>query len=118
MRSKSTFSNSTSRSYALALYELSKENSELEKIENEMESLKKLLNESSDFKEKNSRSPIFIPFYNLVKNNNAMDWFNGLGIGKQNDNPFKIHVHHIFPKSFVFFAIEMIDSISNLTFLI
>ena len=51
MSSKSTFSNSTSNSYALALYELSKENSELEKIENEMESLKKLLKESSDFKE-------------------------------------------------------------------
>ena len=51
MGSKSTFSNSTSNSYALALYELSKENSELEKIENEMESLKKLLKESSDFKE-------------------------------------------------------------------
>ena len=50
MSSKSTFSNSTSRSYALALYELSKENSELDKIENEIESLKKLLNDSSDFK--------------------------------------------------------------------
>jgi F-type H+-transporting ATPase subunit delta len=51
LSSKSTFSNSTSKSYALALYELSKENSELDKIENEIESLKKLLNESSDFKE-------------------------------------------------------------------
>jgi F-type H+-transporting ATPase subunit delta len=50
LSSKSTFSNSTSRSYALALYELSKENSELDKIENEIESLKKLLNDSSDFK--------------------------------------------------------------------
>ena len=36
MSSKSTFSNSTSRSYALALYELSKENSEIDKIEIEM----------------------------------------------------------------------------------
>ena len=51
MSSKSTFSNSTSNSYALALYELSKENSELVKVEDGMKSLNKLLNESSDFKE-------------------------------------------------------------------
>ena len=51
MGSKSTFSNSTAKSYALALYELSKENSELDKIENEMKSFGQLLKESSDFKE-------------------------------------------------------------------
>ena len=51
MSSKSTFSNSTSKSYALALYELSKENSELHKIENEMKSFGQLLRESSDFRE-------------------------------------------------------------------
>ena len=51
MNSKSTFSNSTSRSYALALYELSKENSEINKIETEMKSFQQLLKESSDFKE-------------------------------------------------------------------
>ena len=51
MSSKSTFSNSTSESYALALYELSKENSEIDKIADGMENLKKLLNESRDFKE-------------------------------------------------------------------
>ena len=51
MGSKSTFLNSTSRSYALALYELSKENSEFNKVEDGMNGLKALLNESSDFKE-------------------------------------------------------------------
>jgi F-type H+-transporting ATPase subunit delta len=51
LSSKSTFSNSTSKSYALALYELSKESSELDKIEEEMKSLENLLKESSDFKE-------------------------------------------------------------------
>ena len=51
MSSKSTFSNSTSKSYAVALYELSKENSELDKVEEGMKNLKKLLNESDDFKE-------------------------------------------------------------------
>ena len=51
MSSKSTFSNSTSESYALALYELSKDDSQLEKVEEELNSLKKLINESFDFKE-------------------------------------------------------------------
>ncbi len=51
MSSKSTFSNSTAKSYAFALYELSKENSELEKAEDGMKGLKTLLKESSDFRE-------------------------------------------------------------------
>ena len=51
MSSKSTFSNSTSISYALALHELAKENKEIEKIEDEMKSLQKLLSESVEFKE-------------------------------------------------------------------
>jgi F-type H+-transporting ATPase subunit delta len=51
LSSKSTFSNSTSKSYALALYEISKDNSSLDKVENEMRSLKELLINSIDFKE-------------------------------------------------------------------
>ena len=51
MGSKSTFSNATSKSYAIALYELSKENSELDKIESEVKSFSQLLRESPDFKE-------------------------------------------------------------------
>ena len=51
MSSKSTFLNSTSKSYALALYELAKENSELNKVEDGMDGIKTLLSKSSDFKE-------------------------------------------------------------------
>ena len=51
MSSKSSFSNSTSQSYALALYELAKENSELKQVEDKVKSLKKLLKESPDFRE-------------------------------------------------------------------
>jgi len=51
LSSKSTFSNSKSKSYAIALYELSKETFELDKVENGIRSLNKLLSESSDFKE-------------------------------------------------------------------
>ena len=51
MRAKSTFSNSTSKSYAVALYELAKENSELNNAEDGMNGLKKLINDNFDFKE-------------------------------------------------------------------
>ena len=42
MSSKSTFSSSTSRSYAIALYELSRENSEINKVEKDIKSLDEL----------------------------------------------------------------------------
>ena len=51
MSSKATFSNSTSKSYARALYELTKENSELDKVEDEIKKLNNLLDSSADFKE-------------------------------------------------------------------
>ena len=51
MSSKATFSNSTSKSYALALYEISRDNAELDKTEDEIKGLSKLLKESPDFKE-------------------------------------------------------------------
>ena len=69
MSSESTFSSSTSKSYAIALYELSKENSELDKVETGMKSLSKLLSDSIDFKEmissptvskKDKRNVIFV----------------------------------------------------------
>ena len=51
MSSKSEFSNSTSKSYAQALYDLARENSELNRVEDGMNGLKALLNTSFDFKE-------------------------------------------------------------------
>ena len=51
MNSKSTFSNSTSKSYSLALYEICKENSELDLAENNMKSLHMLLNSCRELKD-------------------------------------------------------------------
>ena len=51
MSSKSTFSDSTSNSYALALYELSKDSSELEKVEENIKALDSLLKNNSNFEE-------------------------------------------------------------------
>jgi len=51
LSSKSTFSNSTSKSYALALYELSKDNSETNAVEEGIKNLKKILFENNNFME-------------------------------------------------------------------
>ena len=51
MSSKSTFLNSTSKSYALALYELSQENSELDQVQDGISGIKELLDQSSDFRQ-------------------------------------------------------------------
>jgi F-type H+-transporting ATPase subunit delta len=51
LSSKSTFSNSTAKSYAVALYDLSKESSELDAVINEAKSLQELLKINSEFKE-------------------------------------------------------------------
>tara|TARA_B100001123_G_C14690701_1_gene781207 strand:- start:3 stop:560 length:558 start_codon:yes stop_codon:yes gene_type:complete len=67
LSAKSTFSNSTSKSYALAVYELAKENSELNKVENEMKSLQILLNQSTDF-----RKMILDPTITKEEKNNAI----------------------------------------------
>ena len=49
MSSKSTFLNSTSKSYALALYELSQEESELEQVKDGITGIRELLDKSPDF---------------------------------------------------------------------
>ena len=85
MSSKSTFSNSTSRSYALALYELSKEDSELEKVEESMKALQKLLKESSNFKEiiespavsKEEKKNVIIEIGNINNFSNGLKKFLG-----------------------------------------
>ena len=49
MGSKNIFSETTVTRYALALYELANENSDLENIENQSKSLLELLKKSIDF---------------------------------------------------------------------
>ena len=51
MSSKSTFSNSTAKSYALALYQLGKENDDLEKVKDGIIKIGNLIKDSSDFRE-------------------------------------------------------------------
>ena len=106
MSTKSTFSNSTSKSYALALYELSKENNESDKITKENEILKKLLNESSDFKEMIS-SPI------ISKSDKKNVIFKIADINNFS-NLYKKFLGFITDKNRLFFLDKIIESFLNL----
>ena len=106
MSSKSTFSNSTSKSYALALYELSRENSEIDKIETAMKSFDQLLKESSDFKEM-----ILSPTISKEDKKNVM-----FQIADKNSFPFNLKkfLGFVALKNRLFYLGTIIESFLNL----
>ena len=106
MSLKSTFSNSTSKSYAIALYELSKENSDLDNIESNMKSLNNLLNESLDFKEM-----ILSPTISKEDKQNVI-----FAIADKNNfsQIFKNFLGFIASKNRLFFLSQIITSFINL----
>ena len=106
MNSKSTFSNSTSNSYALALYELTKESSELDSAEIGMISIKKLLVESSDFREM-----ILSPIINKNDKKNVI-----LEIAKFNNfsDTLKKFLGLVAQKNRLFFLNKIVNSFLNL----
>ena len=106
MSSKSTFSNSTSKSYAIALYELSKENSELDKVEDEIKKLNKLLDSSADFKEMIlnptvAKDDIKNVIFKIADQNNFSE-------------TFKKFLGFVTIKNRLFFLNQIIDSFLNL----
>ena len=106
MGSKSTFSNSTSKSYALALYELSKDSSELDNIESQIKSLNTLLKESKDFREMISN-----PTVNKEEKKNVI-----LKIANNNNfsDTFKKFLGFVAIKNRLFFLGKIIESFLNL----
>ena len=106
MSPKSTFSNSTTKSYALALYELAKENSELNKIEDEMNGLKVLLSKSSDF-----RGMILNPTVSKEEKNKVINEMSNQYIFSQTLKKF---LGFLTIKNRLFFLNKIIDSFLNL----
>ena len=106
MSPKSTFSNSTTKSYALALYELAKENSELNKIEDEMNGLKVLLSKSSDF-----RGIILNPTVSKEEKNKVINEMSNQYIFSQTLKKF---LGFLTIKNRLFFLNKIIDSFLNL----
>jgi len=106
LSAKSTFSNSTTKSYALALYELAKENSELNKIQDEMNGLKVLLSKSSDF-----RGMILNPTVSKEEKNKVINEISDQYIFCQTLKKF---LGFLTIKNRLFFLNKIIDSFSNL----
>ena len=106
MSSKSNFSDSTSKSYALALYQLSQENSELNKVEESMKSLSQLLKDSKDFYEM-----IINPTVGKEEKKNIL-----LSIADKNNFPnvLKKFLGFISIKNRLFFLSKICDSFLNL----
>ena len=107
MSSKSTFSNSTAKSYAVALYEISKENSVTEEVESEMYNLQKLVNENSNFKDF-----ILSPVISKGNKQSAL-----LKIAELNNftPTSKNFLGFIINKNRLFFLAKIIESFLNLT---
>ena len=106
MSSKSTFSNSTSRSYALALYQLALENSELDKCEEDVKKIDKLIKESSDFKDM-----ILSPTVKKEEKHNVIDM-----IAKENNFSITLQkfLSFIAVKNRLFFLSKILESFLNL----
>ena len=106
MSSKSTFSNSTARSYAIALYELSKENSELDSVEKGMKSLNGLISQSSEFKEM-----ILTPTVSKEEKRNVI-----FAIADRNNfsKTLKKFLGYVAIKNRLFFLKKIIESFLNL----
>jgi|TARA_B110000438_G_scaffold300426_1_gene352787 F-type H+-transporting ATPase subunit delta len=106
LSSKSTFSSSTSRSYSLALYEICKENSELDSVEGNMKSLNELLNLSTDLK-----GIILNPAIRKEEKKNII-----LKIAEKNNfsKSLKLFLGYVAIKNRLFFLEKIIKSFLNL----
>ena len=106
MSSKSTFSNSTSKSYALALYELAKENSDLSSVEEGMKAIDKLIRENSDFKEM-----ILSP---TISKENKQEVIFSIADKNNFSQTLKKFLGFVAIKNRLFFLSKIIDSFLNL----
>ena len=106
MSSKSTFSNSTSKSYALALYELAKETSDLPSVEEGMKAIDKLIRENSDFKEM-----ILSP---TISKENKQEVIFSIADKNNFSQTLKKFLGFVAIKNRLFFLSKIIDSFLNL----
>jgi len=106
LSSKLTFSNLTSKSYALALYELSKESSNLDEVKNNLDSLDNLLKENLDFKKM-----ILDPTIPKEEKKNALFKIADIGNFSQNLKKF---LGLVSIKNRLFFLHKIIKSFLNL----
>ena len=106
MSSKSTFSHSTAKSYAVALYELANENNELVNVEDGVKNLQKLLRESSDLKE-----AILSP---TISKENKKDIISTIADKSNFSSTLKKFLGFVAIKNRLFFLDKILESFKNL----
>jgi hypothetical protein len=54
---------------------------------------------ASDLEGRGRQHPFYRAVFILAKTQGAVDWMNGTALGKPQAGPYKLHSHHIFPRS-------------------
>jgi hypothetical protein len=81
---------------------------------------------SDDFEGRTAQHPLYRMVYILAKAHGAMDWFNGVPLGKTVGASYAVHSHHIFPQSLLYRSgfdpenhvhRQMVNEIANRAFL-
>lgn len=57
---------------------------------------------ADDFEGRTAQHPLFRMVYILMKAHGAVDWFNGVPLGKTIGPSYAIHSHHIFPQALLY----------------
>ena len=57
---------------------------------------------AADFEGRGPQNPLYRMVYILAKVHQAIDWFNGLPLGKMYGDKYELHHHHIFPQSILY----------------
>jgi hypothetical protein len=57
---------------------------------------------SDDFEGRTAQHPLYRMIYILAKAHGAVDWFNGVPLGKTVGASYALHSHHIFPQSLLY----------------
>jgi hypothetical protein len=81
---------------------------------------------SDDFEGRTAQHPLYRMVYILAKSHGAVDWFNGVPLGKTVGPSYALHSHHIFPQSLLYSSgydadnhvhRQMVNEIANRAFL-
>ena len=81
---------------------------------------------ANDFEGRGTSHPLYKMSYILAKSRQAIDWFNGINLGTQVGERYRIHSHHIFPQSLLYqngfdsnnhVHIQFVNAIANRAFL-
>jgi len=81
---------------------------------------------ANDFEGRGTSHPLYKMSFILAKSLKAVDWFNGITLGTQVGDRYRIHSHHIFPQSVLYkngfdshnhVHIQFVNAIANRAFL-